>query len=65
MTFKEIVNYRRSVRYFDETKNIDSETVKECLQLSTLAPNSSNMQSVSYGIWKTNRNLGRKNETSV
>ena len=44
MNFKEIVHYRRSVRHYDETKNIDSETVKECIQLATLAPNSSNMQ---------------------
>ena len=44
MTFQEIVNYRRSVRHYDETKTINSETVKECLQLATLAPNSSNMQ---------------------
>jgi nitroreductase len=43
MTFKEIVNYRRSVRTYKNTP-IDAEIVKQCLQLATLAPNSSNMQ---------------------
>jgi nitroreductase len=42
-TFEEIVNYRRSVRHYKE-ENIDSEKVKKCLELATLAPNSSNMQ---------------------
>lgn len=42
-TFEEIVNYRRSVRNYKE-ENIDSERVKKCLELATLAPNSSNMQ---------------------
>lgn len=44
MTLQEIINYRRTVRHYDETKNIDSEIVKECLRMATLAPNSSNMQ---------------------
>lgn len=43
MTFKEVVHYRRSVRYYQNTP-IDSKKVKECLELATLAPNSSNMQ---------------------
>jgi len=43
MTFSEIVNYRRSVRNYKDTQ-IDSEKVKHCLQLASLAPNSSNMQ---------------------
>lgn len=43
MTFVEIVNYRRSVRSY-KTIAIDSEKVKHCIQLATLAPNSSNMQ---------------------
>lgn len=38
------INYRRSVRVYDNTKNIDSEVVKKCIQQATLAPNSSNMQ---------------------
>ncbi|MGE5357067.1 MAG: nitroreductase family protein [Deltaproteobacteria bacterium] len=43
MTFKEIVNYRRSVRNY---KNIplDAEKVRNCLELAVLSPNSSNMQ---------------------
>ena len=44
MTFDEILQYRRSVRHYDESKNIDPEIVKHCIELATLAPNSSNMQ---------------------
>ncbi len=44
MTLQEILEYRRSVRYFDETKEIDSDKVRRCIELATLAPNSSNMQ---------------------
>lgn len=43
MIFQEIVNYRRSVRHFKDLP-IDSEKVKNCLELAVLAPNSSNMQ---------------------
>lgn len=43
MTFEELVNYRRSVRYY-KTVAIDPEKVKHCLELASLAPNSSNMQ---------------------
>jgi len=43
MTLEEIINYRRSVRNYKETP-IDPEKVKHCLELATLAPNSSNMQ---------------------
>jgi len=43
MTFEEIINYRRSVRYYKETP-IDPEKVRHCLQLASLSPNSSNMQ---------------------
>lgn len=43
MTFEQILNYRRSVRYYKSTP-IDPERVKHCLELATLAPNSSNMQ---------------------
>ena len=38
------IEYRRSVRVYDETKEIDTETVKKCIQQATLAPTSSNMQ---------------------
>ncbi len=37
------IQYRRSVRIF-EPETLDTEKVKECIRLSTLAPNSSNMQ---------------------
>ncbi len=43
MTFEEIVNYRRSVRHYKNLP-IDSDKVKHCIELATLAPNSSNMQ---------------------
>lgn len=39
-----VLNFRRSVRVFDKEKPIDPEKVKQCLELATLAPNSSNMQ---------------------
>lgn len=38
------MNFRRSVRVFDKNKPLDPEKVKHCLELATLAPNSSNMQ---------------------
>jgi nitroreductase len=44
MEFKDAVKERRSVRKFDPDKPIDTEIVKQCLELATLAPNSSNMQ---------------------
>jgi nitroreductase len=44
MSLKEVLEYRRSVRYFDETKELDTEKVKHCIELAMLAPNSSNMQ---------------------
>jgi len=43
MTLEEIINYRRSVRHYKDI-SIDSEKVKHCIELATLAPNSSNMQ---------------------
>ena len=44
MNLDEVLHYRRSVRVFDKTKPIDPEKVKHCLELATLAPNSSDMQ---------------------
>lgn len=44
MNLEEVLNFRRSVRRYDKNKPIDSEKVKHCLGLATLAPNSSNMQ---------------------
>ncbi len=43
MTLEEIVNYRRSVRQYKKIP-IDAEIVKHCIEIATLAPNSSNMQ---------------------
>ena len=44
MSLEQTLNFRRSVRYFDEKKELDTEKVKHCIELATLAPNSSNMQ---------------------
>jgi nitroreductase len=44
MNLQEVLNFRRSVRIYDKEKTINKETVKQCLELATLAPNSSNMQ---------------------
>ncbi|MBW8360524.1 MAG: nitroreductase family protein [Weeksellaceae bacterium] len=44
MSLEEIINHRRSVRFYDPHKEIDQEIVKGCIRLATLAPNSSNMQ---------------------
>jgi len=43
MTLEEIINYRRSVRHY-KNLSIDPDKVKHCIELATLAPNSSNMQ---------------------
>ena len=44
MNLQEVLEFRRSVRVYDEAQKIDTEVVKKCLELSTLAPSSSNMQ---------------------
>ena len=44
MEFKQAVEKRRSVRKFDPDKELDTKIVKDCIELATLAPNSSNMQ---------------------
>lgn len=44
MNLEEVLNYRRSVRVFDKARPLDPEKVKHCLELASLAPNSSNMQ---------------------
>jgi len=43
MNLEEIINYRRSVRHY-KVDPLDAEKVKYCIELATLAPNSSNMQ---------------------
>jgi nitroreductase len=56
MNLEEVLNFRRSVRRYITDKDLDTEKVKHCLELSTLAPNSSNMQ-----LWEfyhiTNREM--------
>ncbi|WP_109078372.1 nitroreductase family protein [Aggregatibacter kilianii] len=44
MSLSDLLQYRRAVRYYDPEKPLDSEKVRHCLQLATLAPSSSNMQ---------------------
>lgn len=44
MALREILEHRRSIRHYDAEKTIDTEQVKACLELATLAPTSSNMQ---------------------
>ncbi len=44
MDLKQVLHFRRSVRVYDKEQTIDTEKVKHCLELATLAPNSSNMQ---------------------
>ena len=43
-TVSESISFRRSVRVYDKNKDIDEKIVKQCIKLSTLAPNSSNLQ---------------------
>ena len=40
----EAIEYRRSVRIFDNEKDIDTNVVKKCIKQGILAPNSSNLQ---------------------
>jgi nitroreductase len=42
-TASEAIKYRRSVRIF-KSEPLDTDKVKECIRLASLAPNSSNMQ---------------------
>ena len=51
MNLEEVLNFRRSVRRYDKNKPIDPEKVKHCLELATLAPNSSNMQLWAVGCF--------------
>lgn len=44
MNLEEVLNFRRSVRYYDADQPLDTDKVKHCIELATLAPNSSNMQ---------------------
>ena len=50
MNLDEVLHHRRSVRVYDKEKPIDTEKVKHCLELATLAPNSSRNMRDSYSI---------------
>ncbi|MCF6180644.1 nitroreductase family protein [Lutibacter sp.] len=58
-SLEDALNFRRSVRIYDETKEIETSIVKKCIKQATLAPNSSNMQ-----LWEfnhiTSKNLIKK-----
>jgi nitroreductase len=59
MNLEAVLNFRRSIRDYQTDNNIDTNKVKHCLELATLAPNSSNMQ-----LWEfyhiTDRELIKK-----
>ncbi len=38
MTLEQILEHRRAVRKYDLERDIDSDKVKECVRLATLAP---------------------------
>jgi len=38
------LQYRRAVRLFDPNRRIDPAEIRQCIELATLAPNSSNLQ---------------------
>ena len=44
MSIQAALEHRRAIRQYDETRPLDSECIKHCLELATLAPTSSNMQ---------------------
>jgi len=44
MNLQEVLNFRRSVRNYLKDTDLDTNKVKHCLELATLAPSSSNMQ---------------------
>jgi len=44
MNLEQALNFRRSVRRYITNKPLDTDKVKHCIGLATLAPNSSNMQ---------------------
>lgn len=43
-TVSEAIAYRRSVRVYDNNKPLDTTIVKQCIELATIAPTSSNLQ---------------------
>ncbi|MDO5687542.1 MAG: nitroreductase family protein [Neisseria sp.] len=47
-TFAEIVRRRRAVRVYDAAHGVDAATVRDCIELATLAPNSTNLQLWSF-----------------
>lgn len=55
MNLEEVLNFRRSVRRYITDKDLDTEKVKHCIELATLAPNSSNMQ-----LWEFNHITNRE-----
>ncbi len=60
MTFKEIIEKRRSMRKYDKKHVFDHEAVQRSLELAVLAPNSSNMQ-----LWEFYRIIDPHLKTKV
>ena len=56
--FKKLVKSRRSVRVFTK-ENVDSNDLKECLELSLLAPTSSNLQCWEF-YWIKNKDKKKR-----
>lgn len=44
MDFKELAENRRSVKYFDEDKDVDLDTIKKIINLATYSPSAFNLQ---------------------
>lgn len=59
MNLETVLNFRRSVRNYQKNNDLDTEKVKHCIEMATLAPSSSNMQ-----LWEfyhiTDKELIRK-----
>lgn len=65
MTFKEIVESRRSIRKFDTEHVFEHETVAEALRLAILSPNSSNLQTWEFYRVKSANKLKELSEACL
>ncbi len=65
MTYKKIVESRRSVRRFDTSHIFNHETVKEALRLALLSPNSSNLQTWEFYRVKSKDKLASLSEACL
>lgn len=70
MHLLKILEHRRSVRIFSDTKVIDPDEIKDCLRQATLAPTSSNMQLWQFihlvdGSWREKLTKACLNQTAA